>query len=160
MKLRQEQVDKLREGKATGSLVVYREPELIKAGDERVLLGMLRTPPKLDVRVVEEENYKLLIKPPKTLEERDQIVKKLQAMEFKKELPSELEEIINDVSHEERLLVRLIRRRDVYRDGLKPYECDVKIGYGVLFSLQDKETAELFLNNFKEELEQVKHLIS
>lgn len=172
--------------KAFDGITVYREPELIKAGDERVLLGMLRTPPKLDVRVVEEENYKLLIKPPKTAEERDQIVKELQAIEFKKELPSELPILYGDLTKPEDTLISLLRMRDVYRDGwvsdvldsvnknwiieLSSDE-DIENEIEVLvvdwswvetrmFSFQDEETAKLFLSNFKEELEQVKHLIS
>jgi len=33
------------------------EPELIKAGDSRLRLGMLGRPPRVDCRVVAEENY-------------------------------------------------------------------------------------------------------
>ncbi len=36
------------------------EPLLIKAGDKRVLLGALKQPPKLDCRVICEEDYKKL----------------------------------------------------------------------------------------------------
>ena len=36
------------------------EPKLIKAGDKRVLLGYAKTPPKVDVRVITEDNYQEL----------------------------------------------------------------------------------------------------
>ena len=36
------------------------EPKLIKAGDKRVLLGFAMMPPKVDVRIITEENYQLL----------------------------------------------------------------------------------------------------
>lgn len=32
-------------------------PELIKAGDKRVLLGILSSPPKVDCRVISEDNF-------------------------------------------------------------------------------------------------------
>ena len=37
------------------------EPILIKAGDERVLLGVFRKPPKVDCRVVSEKKYQELL---------------------------------------------------------------------------------------------------
>ena len=36
------------------------EPKLIKAGDKRVLLGYAEMPPKVDVRVITEDNYQEL----------------------------------------------------------------------------------------------------
>lgn len=36
------------------------EPKLIKAGDKRVLLGYAEMPPKVDVRVIAEDNYQEL----------------------------------------------------------------------------------------------------
>jgi hypothetical protein len=36
------------------------EPKLIKAGDKRVLLGYVEMPPKVDVRVIAEDNYQEL----------------------------------------------------------------------------------------------------
>ena len=115
---------------------------------------------------------------PKTAEERDQIVKKLQAMEFKKKLPSELSgTYLHQFSNNEALLMELLRMRDVYRDGwvskendnysielrsnkdFEIYHYDCKT-FSSSFSFQNKEIAELFLSNFKEDLEQVKHLIS
>ena len=38
------------------------EPKLIKAGDKRVLLGYAKMPPKVDVRVIAEDNYQELKK--------------------------------------------------------------------------------------------------
>lgn len=38
------------------------KPELIKAGDTRVRLGFLGEPPKVDIRVVSEEEYQRMIK--------------------------------------------------------------------------------------------------
>jgi len=39
----------------------FIEPELIKAGDTRVKLGYNSEPPKVDIRVLSEETYQLLI---------------------------------------------------------------------------------------------------
>ena len=38
------------------------KPELIKAGDARVKLGICNQPPKVDIRVVAEEEYQKMIK--------------------------------------------------------------------------------------------------
>ena len=38
----------------------FIEPELIKAGDNRVRLGYWQEAPKLDCRVISEDNYQLL----------------------------------------------------------------------------------------------------
>lgn len=221
MKLRQEQVDKLREGKAT-LVADHSKPEMMdkvlkeafpkdnalyckyvenyytRSGiynDEwstihlsEVTIGKLI--PLDDFFEKEEKEmttHRVKINMPATAEERDQIVKELQAMEFKKELPSELEEMFaGDLTDLDFTLIKLLRRRDVYRDGwtLESAKFDEKkwiIDYNVYeensehhvkrvidwswygsraFSFQDEETAELFLSNFKEELEQVKHLIS
>ena len=37
------------------------KPELIKAGDKRVKLGFLEQPPKVDCRVISEEEYQKMI---------------------------------------------------------------------------------------------------
>ena len=37
------------------------KPELIKAGDKRVKLGFLEEPPKVDCRVISEEEYQKMI---------------------------------------------------------------------------------------------------
>jgi len=37
------------------------KPELIKAGDPRVKLGIYNEPPKVDIRVVSEEEYQRMI---------------------------------------------------------------------------------------------------
>ena len=39
-----------------------RKPVLIKAGDTRVKLGVFSEPPKVDIRVVAEEEYQRMIK--------------------------------------------------------------------------------------------------
>ncbi len=36
-------------------------PELIKAGDQRVLLGVNKVPPKVDCRVWAEEQYRAIV---------------------------------------------------------------------------------------------------
>lgn len=117
---------------------------------------------------------------PKTAEERDKLVKELQAMEFKKDLPSELENVeFWKIKVDEGKLIALLRMRDVYCDGwVSDTKKDIHVVYidtsenrkftcgrfrghvSSQFSFQDQETAELFLNNFRKELEQVKHLIS
>lgn len=157
----------------------FIEPLLIKAGSDVLGLGISKTPPKVDCRVISECNYQLLLskKNPKTAEERDQIVKELQAMEFKKEFPSELEHELKSISSKEHILIALLRMRDVYRDG---WVSDTTTSIDNIcvditndklhveryrnsstpLSFQNKETAELFLSNFKEELESVKSLIS
>ena len=38
------------------------KPELIKAGDTRVKLGFLEQPPKVDCRVIAEDEYQRMIK--------------------------------------------------------------------------------------------------
>ena len=40
--------------------LTFIEPELIKAGDTRVRLGCWQEAPKVDVRVISEDNYQLL----------------------------------------------------------------------------------------------------
>jgi len=114
---------------------------------------------------------------PTTKEERDKLIQELQAMEFKKELSSELDNCKFAVSKEELKLFKLLRMRDVYRDGwvvsedYAGYSIDLHfiVGFKIyvndfsclpLFSFQNKETAELFLNNFRKDLVEVKHLIS
>ncbi len=39
-----------------------KQPLLIKAGDRRLLLGMLKMPPELDCRVVAEDYYQNMLK--------------------------------------------------------------------------------------------------
>jgi hypothetical protein len=39
----------------------FKEPELIKAGDERVKLGFASAPPLVDCRVIAEDNYQILM---------------------------------------------------------------------------------------------------
>lgn len=117
---------------------------------------------------------------PTTEEERDKLIQELQAMEFKKELPSDLPCTVSDENSPHALeyqLIELLRMRDTYRDGWVVSEYDTGwfididmrdsfvvvlngMDYLAQFSFQNKETAELFLNNFKKDLEEVKHLIS
>ena len=40
----------------------FIEPILIKAGDDRVLLGQFKQPPKVDCRVISEDQYQKLVK--------------------------------------------------------------------------------------------------
>jgi hypothetical protein len=54
-----------------------KKPELIKAGDTRVKLGIFNQPPKVDIRVVAEEEYQRMIE----LLERKNLI-----MEIHKEL--------------------------------------------------------------------------
>ena len=101
---------------------------------------------------------------PKTAEERDKLVKELQAMEFKKELPSELSLSTIGLESNEETLIKLLRMRDVYRDGWNPNKSTFSYTnnevYLTNFSFQSLEVLNLFLENFREELESVKHLIS
>lgn len=39
----------------------YKEPLKIASGDERVLLGVSKQPPPMDVRVIAEDNYQILL---------------------------------------------------------------------------------------------------
>ena len=105
--------------------------------------------------------HRVKINMPATSEERDEIVKELLAIDYKAKLPTELDEFKTySLTVKEGTFISLLRMRDTYRQGLEIYKCEVEICFGKIFSFQDKETAELFLKNFKEELEQVKHLIS
>jgi len=125
--------------------------------------------------------HRVKINMPETPEERDQIVKELQAMPFKEKLPSRIlkgdrwNHLRISLSKKEATLISLLEMRDVYRDGwvsnsIKDTYClwylegvlqtDMLYQASVSFSFQDKETAELFLSNFKKDLEQVKELIS
>ena len=54
----------------------FQEPELIKAGDPRLKLGVLGQPPLVDCRVVAEANYQCLLS---EIKEKDLIIKELEA---------------------------------------------------------------------------------
>lgn len=218
MKLRQEQVDKLREGKATlvadhskpemmekvlkeafpkdsDTFLKYKDVYYLASYKDKLKWGTETSKDSIIGELIhlvdffeEEDTLGIdytnkafdgltVYREPKTPEERDKMVKDLQAINFTKELPSELDDLKVYTTDSENSLVKLLRMRDIYRDGLiskendnysielrsnkefKIYHYDCKT-FSSSFSFQDKETAELFLNNFKEELEQVKHLIS
>lgn len=215
MKLRQEQLDKLREGKAT-LVADHSKSEMMKkifggfyinennwcyyykciydtqewdACNEHVLYKYKRGEliPLADFFQEEEtgvEEIEFKYYQPKTPEERDQMVKDLQAIDFPKKLPSELDEDIiqgfidGGLTLEEATLIELIRMRDTYRNGwvsdmedsnqskwivfshISGFVVSDNYFASSCFSFQNEETAKLFLNNFEEELEQVKHLIS
>jgi hypothetical protein len=56
----------------------FKEPELIKAGDERLKLGVFMggQPPLVDCRVVAEDNYQTLMS---EIKEKDLIIEELEA---------------------------------------------------------------------------------
>ncbi len=54
----------------------FTEPELIKAGDTRLKLGVLGQPPLVDCRVIAEANYQTLLS---EIKEKDLIIKELEA---------------------------------------------------------------------------------
>ena len=106
--------------------------------------------------------HRVKINMPATSEERDEIVKELQAMDFPKELPGELPEYldIGCIKLSESMFIRLLRMRDVYRDGAFLDHTGRHSRTNGIFSFQDWDTLDIFESNFKEELEQVKDLIS
>jgi diadenosine tetraphosphatase ApaH/serine/threonine PP2A family protein phosphatase len=204
MKFNEENIKKLREGKAT---CVYDGKSVEKLnkimgtedivgfskyyyfidgcwsnGNEVIIDELIPLADFFEVELDFSEPYPEY-KQPKTAKERDQLIKELMSqinilndMEFKKVLPSELDEMFcGDLTDLDFTLIKLLRMRDVYRDGWvsdgeKDVNCiwvledeiqtDCLFRASISFSFQDKEIAVLFLTNFKEELESVKHLIS
>jgi len=136
--------------------------------------------------VICEKNFNLFfekypkeeeIKLPTTEQERDKLIDTLKSMEFNKELHSKLLDFDFPLSKEELKLFKLLRMRDVYRDGWVSDKNNSEYNFWIWyredelviecssycsaqFSFQNEETAELFLKNFRKDLEEVKHLIS
>jgi hypothetical protein len=94
------------ENKPAVQIDTFREPELIKAGDYKLGLGYCLNPPKVDCRVIAEDNYQILMA-------------KIEALELEnKELKKENEGLINDCKtidkKREEMRINFLERVDFY----------------------------------------------